>query len=380
MLTPPKLIDKGPFWVKICCLLCLTLACDPGEERGYQENEEYDDLKEWALGPFQKVDSVNPVLEPGNLVFVCPVLGEEVRWEEKDVFNPAAVVKDGKIHLLYRAEDFVGLNNGTSRIGLATSDDGLHFDKLPEPVFYPENDSLKSLEWDGGVEDPRLVESEDGTYIMTYTSYDGEVARLMLAVSNDLLQWEKYGRVLKGKYRDTWSKAGAIAAERSGDKIIAKKIKGKYWMYFGDTDLFMATSDDLINWEPLEENGHLKSVLQPRPGYFDSRLVELGPYALVVDQGVLLLYNGMNLDEGGDSDLEPGAYSAGQALFDIEDPSRLKDRMESYFLTPEKPYEIEGQINQVCFIEGMVPYNGQWFLYYGTADSKIAVAVSSMDE
>jgi len=117
--------------------------------------------------------------------------------------------------------------------------------------------------------------------------------------------------------------------------------------------------------------------MQPRPGYFDSRLVESGPYALVREEGILLLYNGMNLDEGQelDPDLEPGAYSAGQALFAGDDPSRLIDRSETYFMTPEKPYEIEGQINLVCFIEGMVPFNGKWYLYYGTADSKIAVAV-----
>jgi predicted GH43/DUF377 family glycosyl hydrolase len=44
-------------------------------------------------------------------------------------------------------------------------------------------------------------------------------------------------------------------------------------------------------------------------------------------------------------------------------------------MKPEKKYEITGQVNQVCFLEGMVPFNGKWFLYYGTADSKIAVAV-----
>jgi predicted GH43/DUF377 family glycosyl hydrolase len=49
--------------------------------------------------------------------------------------------------------------------------------------------------------------------------------------------------------------------------------------------------------------------------------------------------------------------------------------MDTYFMTPDKPYETTGQVNQVCFIEGLVNYKGKWFLYYGTADSKIAVAV-----
>jgi len=88
-----------------------------------------------------------------------------------------------------------------------------------------------------------------------------------------------------------------------------------------------------------------------------------------------LIYNGMNLDEGGDTSLAKGAYCAGQALFDQNDPTMLIDRLERNFMKPEKAYEITGQINQVCFIEGMVPFKGKWFLYYGTADSRIAAAV-----
>jgi predicted GH43/DUF377 family glycosyl hydrolase len=246
---------------------------------------------------------------------------------------------------------------------------------MKAPVFFPDNDSLKIFEWEGGVEDPRIVESEDGTYIMTYTAYDGSVARLMLASSKDLLTWVKHGTVLQGKYKNIWSKSGAIVARQNGSRIVATKIEGKYWMYFGDTDLFMTTSEDLIHWEPLEEGGQLKPVLKPRKGYFDSRLVESGPYALLNDKGILLIYNGMNLDTGGDSTLSPGAYCVGQALFEKEDPTKLKDRLEKNFMKPDRPYELTGQVNQVCFAEGLIPFKGKWFLYYGTADSKIAVAV-----
>jgi len=331
--------------------------------------------EQWTLTPFVKVDSLNPILTAGKSQFTCPILQQQVLWDEKDVFNPAAVVRDGKVYMIFRAEDKIGRFAGTSRLGLAVSDDGLHFTKQPSPIFYPDNDSMKVYEWEGGVEDPRIVATSDGRYIMTYTAYDGKIARLCLASSPDLINWTKHGLVLKGKHEDTWSKSGAIIATQNGDAIYASMINGKYWMYFGDTDLFMATSPDLINWEPLEENDKLKSVLTPRPGYFDSRLVESGPYALKTDDGILLLYNGMNLDQGGDSNIPAGAYCAGQALFDANDPSRLIDRTEKNFLAPDKSYEIEGQVNQVCFIEGMVPFNGRWFLYYGTADSRIAVAV-----
>lgn len=331
----------------------------------------------WAILPFIKVDSVNPVLQAGDRVFICPILKTKVKWEEKDVFNPAAVVKDGKVYLLYRAEDKIGKYAGTSRLGLAVSEDGLHFSKMDEPVFYPDNDSLKIYEWEGGVEDPRLVISDDGTYIMTYTSYDGKIARLLLATSQDLVHWTKHGTVLNGKYKDAWSKSGAIVARHEGSKIIAQKINGKYWMYFGDTDLFMATSEDLLHWIPLEENGKLKSVLQPRNKYFDSRLVESGPFALVNDNGILLIYNGMNHDDTGDPAFAKGAYCAGQALYAKNDPTKLINRLEHPFMKPDKPYEISGQVNQVCFLEGMVPFKDKWFLYYGTADSKIAVAVNN---
>jgi predicted GH43/DUF377 family glycosyl hydrolase len=334
----------------------------------------------WAMLPFIKVDSVNPVLTAGNLTFQCPILNQTIKWEEKDVFNPAAVVRNGKVYLIYRAEDKIGKYAGTSRLGLATSDDGLHFTKMPQPVFYPDNDSLKKYEWEGGVEDPRIVEAEDSTYIMTYTAYDGKIARLLLATSKDLIHWTKRGVALSGKYRNTWSKSGAIVARREGNRIIAQEIKGRYWMYFGDTDLFLASSTDLMHWSPVEENGKLLSVLTPRSGFFDSRLVESGPYALYSPKGILLLYNSMNLDSAGDSSLPKGAYCAGQALFDPAKPSTLLARLNKNFMKPEKPYEIDGQVTQVCFIEGLVPFKGKWFLYYGTADSKIAVAVRDDDQ
>ena len=352
----------------------LFTACQSSKENTKESLNHAADTT-WAILPFNKVDSMNPVLLPGEGQFLCPIRGKIVKWEEKDVFNPAAVVRDDKVYMLYRAEDKIGKHAGTSRIGLAISDDGLRFSRMPEPVLYPSEDSLKKYEWEGGIEDPRVVESAEGNYVMTYTAYDGKTARLLLATSRDLLRWTKHGTVLNGKYKDTWSKSGAIVARRQGDRIIAEKINSRYWMYFGDTDLFMATSEDLIHWLPLEENGKLKSVLKPRKNYFDSRLVESGPFALVTEDGIVLIYNGMNAEEGGDPDLPTGAYCAGQALFDRNNPSRVIDRLEEPFMIPDREYETKGQVNQVCFLEGMVPFHNNWFLFYGTADSKIAVAV-----
>lgn len=366
-------------------LLFLVAACQPASKT-VETTGIPDALPDWTLGPFVKVDSLNPVIRPSpTQVFTDPILKKPVRWEEKDVFNPAAVVREGQVWLVYRAEDTIGKFAGTSRLGLARSDDGLRFTKEPTPIFFPDNDAYKKYEWEGGCEDPRIVESPpdgkfDGGYVMTYTSYDGKTARLMLATSPDLRSWTKHGPVLgEGKFLNTWSKSGAIVSKRVGERIVAEKVNGKYWMYFGDTDLFLASSDDLLHWTPLEDekaqNG-LKSVLTPRAGKFDSQLVEPGPYALRTEKGIVLIYNSANKGDTADPALPKMTYAAGQALFSATDPMKLVDRLPTHFFHPDKPYELTGQVNNVVFLEGLVPFRNRWFLYYGTADSKIAVAVS----
>ncbi|WP_456421742.1 glycoside hydrolase family 130 protein [Lutibacter sp.] len=353
--------------------------------------------KSWALTSFVKVDSLNPILEPKtDTKFLCPIRNTKVKWEGKDVFNPATIVKDNKVYMLYRAEDFVGKHKGTSRLGLAISEDGLHFNRLPNPVLYPENDKVKKFEWEGGCEDPRIVEDESGTYYLTYTAWNGDKARLFIATSTDLMSWTKHGSAFKnaynGKYAKVWSKAGSILCKLEGNKMIATQINGKYWMYFGESNIFLAHSDDLINWTPIERNlsssfsqeeliGHsaevpdLLPVLKTRKGKFDSSLIEPGPPAIITDEGILLIYNSKNSSEYGDSKIPPNTYAAGQVLFDKNNPSKIIDRLDTTFFKPDKPYETDGQVNQVCFLEGLVYFKNKWFLYYGTADSKIAVAV-----
>ncbi|HEV3250951.1 MAG TPA: hypothetical protein VGZ71_08365, partial [Puia sp.] len=118
-------------------------------------------------------------------------------------------------------------------------------------------------------------------------------------------------------------------------------------------------------------------VIPTRPGKFDSDLVESGPTAMLTPKGILLIYNSRNIPSSGDSAQAEGVYAAGQVLLDKNDPTKILKRMDNYFIAPDKPYEISGQVNRVCFVEGLAQFNNKWFLYYGTADSKIAVAVKN---
>lgn len=357
--------------------LCVFLAACSSGKKPLQESN-------WVL-EFKKADSLNPILLPDRVpIFSCPLAGP-VQWEEKDVFNPAAVVRHDTVFMLYRAEDNVGKFAGTSRIGIAWSTDGLHFTRNEQPVLYPDNDPWKKYEWEGGCEDPRVVEDSAGIYYIYYTSYDGDKARLMVASSPDLYHWTKFGPVFaeagNGKYLNTWSKSGSVVSRYVAGRIIAVKINGYYQMYWGDTNIFLARSTDLTHWEPVENNdGTLQVVFGPRAGKFDSDLVEPGPPAMLCEYGIRLLYNSRNVPSKGDSTLAEGTYAASQILMDSTNPGKVLHRMESWFMKPDKPYEITGQVNRVCFIEGLVHYKQKWFLYYGTADSRIAAAVRDDDK
>lgn len=334
------------------------------------------------IGPFTKPAAVNPIIVPNKASSMRSVFNDSVvRWEEYATFNPAAVVRDGKVYVLYRAEDATGdsaIGHHTSRIGLAESTDGLRFTRRATPVLYPDRDAQRANEWTGGVEDPRIVEREDGEYILTYTQWNRDVPRLAVATSRDLVTWVKHGPVFPAKYQGSETKSGAILCRFVGERCVASKVNGKYWMYFNVPDVLVATSEDLISWTPIEDdNGRPMRVLSPRPGYFDSWLVEAGAPAVLTGRGIVLLYNAGNSVRNGDPGVAAHAYTAGQALFDAKNPIKLLARTDTPFLEPTEPYEKSGQYKEgTTFVEGLVRFKGQWLLYYGTADSRVAVAFS----
>ncbi len=342
--------------------------------------------KEWMLGPFSRPTDAQPIIQKDSISeFQDPMSGETVQWESMATFNPAAIVKDGQIYVLYRAEEKLGekeIGGHTSRIGLAISKEGEEYVREGEPIFYPANDDQKKYEWTGGTEDPRIVQTEDGTYVMTYTQWNRDIPRLAVATSRDLEEWKKHGPVFAewkdGKYLNRETKSGAIVTKLEDGKLVATKINGKYWMYFGVPHIWLASSTDLINWEPLEDYaGNLAPVLNPRPGYFDSWLVEAGPPPVLTEDGIVVLYNAGNSQNIGVEDLGNRIYTGGQALYDADEPWKILDRSDKPFIKPELPFEKSGQYKDgTTFIEGLVFFNGTWYLYYGTADSMVGVVKS----
>ena len=135
-------------------LMAAALITSCGEKKQTAE------FPDWAWADFQRPEGINPIISPDTTTFFyCPMRQESVAWEASDTFNPAATVYDGKVVVLYRAEDnsATGIGSRTSRLGYASSDDGLHFKRMSVPVFYPADDSQKELENPGGCEDPRVA-------------------------------------------------------------------------------------------------------------------------------------------------------------------------------------------------------------------------------
>ena len=274
-----------------------------------------------------------------------------------------------------------------SRIMLAHSQNGLHFDIVPQPVIQP----LHSWEkW--GCEDPRLV-NLDGKYHVTYTAFDGVTARLATSSSPNLLDWEGHHLVFhenvsfpNREHSSGWHKAAAIFPE---------KIDGWYYMFFGDNHIWSARSRDLKNWHP-----DFHPVLKPRPRHFDAAYIEMGPPPIKTDKGWLILYHGVNQYS------KRRIYRLGAALVSLDDPHHVIWRCHSPILQPEAPYERIGYIDVIkggfgvlrtlaikdvkhmsrvhslpraVFCCGAILEDGHVRLYYGAADTIICTATIDLD-
>jgi len=291
------------------------------------------------IGPFKDYEG-NPILEPSGAGF-----------DAERVYNPAVIVVDGVFWMFYRAEAGDGC---TGRIGLAKSQDGLHFTRHHEPIIVPEHDYEA-----GGCEDPRIIRIGDLFYL-TYVGNGLGIGHICLATSRDMVHWEKHGPILQPAH--VWDrrqvKAGAI---------LPQKVGGRCIMYFmGEaepwkTAIGIACSDDLLHWhEPLAE-----PVLLPRPGHFDSKGVEPGPPPVMLDEGILLVYGGWGDDQ---------AYKPGWALFSREQPDRVLTRSEEPILESAVNWGERFGVTNHVVAESLLWHEGRWWLYYGAADRVVCLA------
>jgi beta-1,2-mannosidase len=355
----------------------------------------------WVIGPFIR-PSDGPVIEANKFYyFTDPLSHEKTFWEALHTFNPAATIApNGLVAVVFRAEDASGTDvteGHTSRLGLGTSKDGLFFTVEGAPVLYAANDAQKVNEYPGGVEDPRIVVAPDGAYVMTYTQWARDAKRytIGIATSKNLEDWTKWGPAFSNagdsRYDKMSYKSGAILTELRNGRVQAVKVRGNYWMYWGETKVRLATSKDLIHWTPVidPKTSLPQVVMAARAGHFDSGFPEVGPPPVLTKKGIVLLYNGKNSNAespgaqdgsasealAGDPKIAPGAYSVGEALFSSSDPGKLLARTDRPVLTPEMPYERTSQYPAgLTFAEGLVAYQGQWLLYYGAANSTVGVA------
>jgi predicted GH43/DUF377 family glycosyl hydrolase len=284
----------------------------------------------WPIGKLKKY-SKNPILNPAK----------KTKFESAAVYNPAVIKKNGKIYLFYRAEQHY-YSDYISSIGLAVSKDGLKFKRHENnPIIFPEKKYEKR-----GCEDPRIVFiKEDGKYYLTYVSFSGRKTHIALAESADLLKWKKRGIIMKN------TKSGVL---------LPKKINNKYVLYFGDTNVYIAYSKDLKNWQIQEE-----PILTPRADNFDSRLVEIGPSPIITKKGIFMIYNSSDGDE----------YNVGYAMFSKTNPEKLLTRSNKPRLSATSLWENYGKVNYVVFAQGLIEHKGDYLVYYGGADKSIGVAI-----
>ncbi|MFI5778015.1 GDSL-type esterase/lipase family protein [Nocardia sp. NPDC051570] len=308
----------------------------------------------FPLGPFTPYTG-NPILQP---------TGDG--WQSANLYNPAAIVIDDRVALLYRGH----AADKVSHIGIAFSDDGIHFEREDEPLLSPEFDYERH-----GCEDPRITRIGD-TYYLTYTGHAGDYtggptgpsSLLCLATSTDLRNWTKHGPLfpdfntwgtLPYGPEIPWNKAGVIHSE---------PIDGKYYMYFGEGCIYYATSEDLLHWTPCPQD---EPIHTPTPGNWDGTLVEIGAPPVTTADGLLVfLTNSAAATSPQDVD-----YRCGQIAIAPNDPTRVIAKTTQPWLRPESFEDTHGMVANVTFVEGLVHFRGIWFAYYGQSDTTLAVAI-----
>ena len=292
---------------------------------------------------------------PANPILLPDLTSE---WECANVFNPAVIHHNGLFHMHYRAQ---GLD-WISRLGYAVSQDGVHFNRMRDPVF-----SSVDGQDSRGVEDPRVTEI-DGQFYMFYTAYgrefpgEGEPTHLgggvvpMIARSENLISWDRVGPMVVG--------------ENNKDHVLfPRKIGSQYAAFHRPSpNIWIAYSDDLITW-PREK---MAPVMSPRPDNgWDSISIGSNGVPIETDMGWLHFYHGYG---------EKRVYRLGVCLLDGDDPTRLITRPKDPVFEPAEIWELKGDVSQVVFSCTNLVVDRTVYVYYGGGDHVIGLATCKLDD
>jgi beta-1,2-mannosidase len=326
------------------------MRTDSSTARGSADRATF--LPSWAIGPFSRYKH-NPILTPP----VVPT--PTTRWEWPEVFNPGVVFVDGVFRMLYRGTDF----SDVSAIGAARSTTGYHFTPVSDsPVITPALPSENQ-----GVEDPRLYYLA-GKYYSFFTGDSGATPGATIdineAVSTNARNWTQLGPVLQN------TKDAAVVANPEGRPA---RIDGHYLMYYGQmghTDL--AESTDFTHWTtvsavnlkfPASYGGYEFCV-----AVTNYRTTAQGP----VHRDIDLFVAGELMGHG------RWYYAISEVEFNRSRLQTAAARVSSPVLSPRAPYEIYGHTPHTVFMNDLIFYRGQWRMYYGAADSVIALATAPL--
>ncbi|MHB8571645.1 MAG: glycoside hydrolase family 130 protein [Candidatus Dormibacteria bacterium] len=278
-------------------------------------------------------------------------------YSANTVFNPAAVIVDGETILMMRVEDLRGI----SHLTVARSHDGYtdwRIDAVPamspSPHHHPEE------LW--GLEDPRITRlPERDEYAVCYTAYSRWGPLVSMATTRDFRTFHRQGPIMPPEDKDA-----ALFPRRFGDRwALIHRPRPTH----AGAHIWMSFSPDLRHW------GDLTLLLESREGaWWDAEKIGLGPPPLETPEGWLLMYHGVHRTASG------SLYRVGLALLDLEDPRILLRRTDEWVFGPTEPYERIGDVVGVVFPCGWVvdEPSGELRIYYGAADSTVAVATARL--
>jgi beta-1,2-mannobiose phosphorylase / 1,2-beta-oligomannan phosphorylase len=275
----------------------------------------------------------------------------ENSWEAQNVANAGAVMHDGKVHILYRAEGFEKREPRVkqwpvTRLGLAVAADGFHVDERPAvPVLGPEPPGSFA---EHGVQDPRIA-LIDGTYYLTLSGVSRWGNRTLLYATENFRTYRKIGDI---QPEFDMHSCGLFPARFGGRYAMLLRYLPNLWL---------AYTRDFKTWEPS------RLLFETRKHSWYGQKLGIGATPIRQDDAWLLFWHGK-------ADTLDGTYSLGVMWLDLEDPSKVLRVQEEPILRAERPMEREGYYPNVVYTCGAVELNGQYLVYYGCADRCLAVA------